>query len=308
MVKKLVHTPAVRQRLRRWRPLYNAVFRRSKDLSRLPEPAAEIRAMGGRGVFMFAFGRCGTTVFADFLASHPQVTTFGEVLNQESYFSYYQALSRGTLRWWSLRPDLMRAEFYRFLARLVRRNPGQHCLFDLKIEGLHMIEGNWRLPGLNFDIFDVLLQTEAPVILVERRDLVARHVSGRIAAHRGKYHSYHGAGAATPQPFAIDIERMEADNTLIRAQLALIKRRFADHPAFAVVAYEDMFEPADDGTTRFAADLGTRMAALLGIADRFDRVPRLQKVTGGNGAVLILNRSAVEDARRRQQTRDPQAG
>lgn len=296
----LLHDPAIRARLRGLRPLYNRVFRRRKDLTRLPAPAEAIAAMDGRGVFLFAFGRCGTTVFAEFLTSHPQVVTFGEVLNEDSYHSYFQDLSRRVLRWWSFRPGLMRAEFYPYLLRLVRGAPDTRCLFDLKLEGLHLIEGNWRLPDQNFEIFDALQDSTAPVILVERRDLVARHVSGQIAARRGAYHSYHGARGAEIAPFAIDLPRLEADIATIRAQTALIRARFAGHPRFAAVAYEEMFEPVPggDGETRFSPALAARMAALLDVpVDGFDTTPRLQKVTGSDDHDLIVNRDAVEALR-----------
>ena len=297
-MSRLLHSPEIRRRLRPLRPAYDAVFRRTKDLSRSPAPAERIAAMAGRGVFLFAFGRCGTTVFADYLASHPRVTSFGEVLNEDSYHSFFQAFSRGALRWWAFRPSLMQAEFYRFAGKLVARAGGDSCLFDLKIEALHLIEGNWRIPGPEFAIFEALQGSDAPVILLERRDLVARHVSGQIARRRGQYHSYHAGREIAP--FAIDIDAMEAMNAAIRAQTAHIRARFADHPRFAALTYEDLFEPDGAGGRRFAADLGPRMAALLGVEDRFDPVPRLSKVTGADTAELITNAAAVEAARARQ--------
>ncbi len=301
-MKSVIHSPAFRQRMRKLRPIYNAVFRRRKDLSRLPTPQEAVRAMEGRGVMLFSFGRCGTTVFSDFLASHPQVVTFGEVLNEDSYYSYFQHLSRRVLRWWTFGPDLMAREFYPFLLRLVRSAPGMRCLFDLKLEGVHLVEGNWRLPVPDYHLFAALKGTDAPVILVIRRDLVARHVSGRIAEARQAYHSYHDARTAKAAPFAIDIERMERENAHIRAQLAHVMAVFADHPAFACVVYEEMFE-TDPGTGEswFAAELATRMGALLGVdPEGFQRRPQLQRMSGGSETSLVTNADAVQAARARQ--------
>jgi len=301
MMRRLLSDQALRARLRAYRPLYDRIFRRQKDLSRLPAPTAALADMEGRGVFMFAFGRCGTTVFGEFLMTHPQVVTYGEVLNQDSYHSFFQDLSRRALRRWPLSPALMRAEFYPFLQRLVRRAGGASCLFDLKIETLHLIEGNYRIPGPRFELFELLRQTAAPVILVERRDLVARHISGRIAARRGAYHSYHAAAGAEIAPFEIDIARMEEMNAAIRAQTALIRRLFADHPRFEVVVFEDMFETdPQTGQSVIAADLAARMARLLGLENRFDRRPKLQRMSRPDQMRLIRNAEAVEAARARQ--------
>lgn len=301
-MKAILHTPAVRQTLRKWRPVYNMIFRRKKDLSRLPAPEESIRQMNRHGVFLFSFGRSGTTVFSDFMASHPEVITLGEVLNEESFYSFYQDFNNRSLWWWSLRPTHMARAFYPYLARLVRKNPGMRCMFDLKIEGLHPIEGNWRLPGPEFQIFAEVLKTDAPILLVERRDLVDRYVSGQVAQARQAFHSYHGAEDKVVEPFAIDIDVMEANNAQVRMTVDYMKKRFADHPRFEVVTYEEMFETdPDSGESVFRAELAERMAALLDVPlDGFDRVPQLKKVGGSRAKSLITNMDEVEAARARQ--------
>lgn len=298
-MRDLLHHPALRARLRALRPQYDRIFRRRKDLARLPEPSQAIAALQGRGIFMLAFGRCGTTVFSEFLTTHPKVISFGEVLNEDSYHSFFQDFSRRVLRWWSFRPSLMRREFYPFLTRLARRHPDKLSLFDMKVEALHLIEGNWRLPDMRFELFDLLADSGAPVILVEREDLVARHVSGQIAQRRGAYHSYHGQGAEIA-PFAVDLEAMAQDIRTIRAQCALIRDRFADHPRFAAVRYEDMFEPVPGrpGETRFSPELAARMAAFLGVENLFDTTPQLSRMSDPSKlARLIENYEEVEAVR-----------
>jgi hypothetical protein len=295
-MKSLMHRTHVRHKLRRFRPLWESLFLRRIDLSGEPTPRERILRMNGRGVFLFSFGRCGTTVFADFLATHPQVTTFGEVLNEESYYSFFRPFSRGLLRRHRVRPSLVEADFYRFAERLVRKAPNHHCLLDMKIESLHLIEGNWRIPGQDFKIFDALLESGAPVILLERRDLVARHVSGQLAQRRRKYHSYHTGTVV--EPFAIDVKKMEADNAIIRTQTELIRSRFVDHPRFETLVYEDLFEPNEAGTaTRFASGLSERMADFLGLTDMFDNTPQLQRISSKEDAALITNVDEVNAAR-----------
>lgn len=295
-MSSLLHAPAVRARLRRLRPYYNVVFRRKRDYDRLPTPVEHLQSMTGRGVFLLCYGRSGSTVFADFLGTHPDVITFGEVLGEESYYSYFQWLSRGVLWIWPLRPTLMAREFYRFCARLVRRHKGKHCLFDLKIESLHMIEGNWRMPGPDFDLFHQLRCAEVPVVLLTRRDLVARYVSGQVAERRGAYHSYQSASGADIAPFAIDLEAVKTQVSQIEATHAVIRKVFEGHDRFVELAYEDMFVPDDAGeTTRFADGLSEKMAICLGVDDKFDTTPRLQKVSGGRGyRDIITNWDEVE--------------
>jgi hypothetical protein len=230
------------------------------------------------------------------------VITLGEVLNEESFYSFYQDFNNRSLWFWSLRPTHMAHAFYDYMARMVKKNPGMRCLFDLKVEGLHLIEGNWRLPGPEFRIFAEVLKTDAPIILVERRDLVDRYVSGQVAEARQAYHSYHGAQDKTVQPFAIDIEAMEANNAQVRMTVAYMKQRFAGHPRFEVVTYEEMFETdAETGNSVFRGALAERMATLLDVpVEGFDRVPQLQKVSGSRTKSLILNMDEVEAARARQ--------
>ncbi len=293
---RLLHNTAIRERLRRLRPYYNAVFRRKRNYDKLPTPVEYLKAMEGRGVFLLCFGRSGSTVFADFLATHPKVITFGEVLGEESYYSYFQWLSRGLLWVWPLRPTMMAREFYRFCAQLVRRKPGMRCLFDIKIESLHLIEGNWRMPGPDFQLFNNLKQAGVPVILLTRKDLVARYVSGQVAERRGAYHSYHGSSQTRVEPFAIDIDAIKAQVAQIEATHHAIRKAFDGHDRFLELAYEDLFAPAAaDGETRFADGLSARVASCLGVDDQFDSVPRLKKVSGGAGyAEMISNWDEVE--------------
>lgn len=296
---RLLHNPNLRDQLRQLRPLYNAVFRRKRDYSKQPSPAEWLKQMQGRGVFLLCYGRSGSTVFADYLAAHPDIITFGEVLGEESYYSYFQWLSRGPLWRWPLRPTMMEQEFYRFCARLVRGKRGLRCLFDIKIESLHLIEGNWRMPGPDFHLFHHLREAGVPVILLTRRDLVKRFVSGQVAERRGAYHSYHGAAANEVPPFEIDIEAIRNQVAQIEDTHAVIRKIFAGEENFVELAYEDLFVTQEGSSdTRFADGLSEKMSALFDVEDKFDSTPRLQKVSGKDGyAKLITNWDAVEEYR-----------
>ena len=297
---RFLNQTALRERLRRFRPVYNVIFRRKRNYDNRPSSVEWLQRMEGRGVVLLCYGRSGSTVFADFLATHPKVMTFGEVLGEESYYSYFQWLSRGLLWFWPLRPTMMAQEFYRFCAQRVRRSGGQHCLFDIKVESLHLIEGNWRMPGPDFEFFHHLHQAGVPVVLLTRGDLVARYVSGQVAERRGAYHSYHSNSEAEVGNFAIDLEKLQNQVEQINATHGVIRKVFSGSDSFLELAYEDMFEPGSDpGTTRFKAAVADQMADLMGVENHFDVTPRLQKVSGKKGyAELISNWDEVEKYRR----------
>ncbi|MEO0771791.1 MAG: hypothetical protein AAFZ04_01285 [Pseudomonadota bacterium] len=291
----LLHAPAIRASLRKLRPVYNAIFRRTRDYTSLPTPEDHLRSMQGRGVFLLCYGRSGSTVFADYLASHPDMITFGEVLGEESYYSYFQWLSRTVLWRWPLRPTMMAQEFYRYCARLVAGKPGMHCLFDIKIESLHMIEGNWRMPGPDFALFEHLKAANVPVILLTRQDLVARYVSGQVAEKRGAYHSYHST-TSDPEPFEIDLSAVTAQLDQIEATYDKIRDVFGGTDAFLELSYENLFvtDPVTH-ETRFTEYLPEQIAERLRITDQFDPTPRLQKLSDEGGYDrLITNWQAVE--------------
>lgn len=291
----LLHKTAIRERLRKIRPLYNRIFRRKRDYTRLPSPVDHLRGMQGRGVFILCYGRSGSTVFADFLATHPNVVTFGEVLGEESFYSYFQWLSRSVLWRWPLRPTLMAQEFYRYCARLVAGKPGMRGVFDLKIESLHLIEGNWRMPSPSFAIFEHLKAANVPVILLTRQDLVARYVSGQVAEKRGAYHSYHRAADET-DPFEIDLTAIRAQVDQIEATYAKIRAVFTGQDHFLEFSYEDLLTPNPvTGEAQFTDSLCQNICTLLDLDDQFDRVPRLQKLSKDGGyKSLITNWRAVE--------------
>ena len=89
-MRKLLYHPAVINRLRPYKPLYNKYFGKGPRKELYVDPVEALSGLGNRGVFLFSFGRCGTTVFCDFLNTHDQVASLGEVLNEEAFHSYFK--------------------------------------------------------------------------------------------------------------------------------------------------------------------------------------------------------------------------
>lgn len=283
-----LHDPKLVARLRPLKPLYHRLTGRRARAGIAPADCLE--ALGGRAVFLLSFGRSGTTVFCEFMRSHPDMRVFGEILNEDAFHNVFGRIG-GAAR----RPSVFRARFYRHLKRLVDRNPHKLCLFDLKFESLHLIEGNWRMPGPDFEILQAIRDSAAPAILIERRDGVARHLSLQMAARSQRFHSYQTGNGAAAEPFDIDIAAMDREIDLIRAQHARVREIFAGAPRFLDIAYEEMLvdDPAT-GKRRFAPEIGTQLAALLGCRDAFDPAPRLDRVSGSGAPAVIRNMAEVE--------------
>ena len=279
MSKGLLHDPATVDRLRRLRAKAGRWLGRRREVPPQDRPEAILRELGERAIFMLSFGRSGTTVFGDFLASHPEILKMGEVLNEQTFRSFFRSR-----RWFlgSGRPSRLARNFYLFLRDRARANPRARLLFDMKFEMLHLADGNYRDPGYDFSFFDAVLQSGCPVILVERRDHVARYLSLETAVQQERFHSYQSGRA--DRGVTIDIARMERVVAATEAQVARVLERFATYPKFLHLAYEDMF--TQDGA-------GVVSDALLGVDNRFDAAPRLERLSGGT-ADPILNRAEVD--------------
>lgn len=290
-MKRLLHHPCVIRHLRPLKPLYRRLAGRPGARALTTGETADLLAgLGGRAVFLFGFGRSGSTVFCDFLASHPRVVSLGEPLNENAFHSLFRALGRG-----GATPSAIQAGFYRHVARSVDRNPGMRCVFDLKLESLHVIEGNWREPGPRFQILDALRGSGCPVILLERRDLALRHLSARIAIRRRRFHSFEqGAGAV--EPFEIDIAALERQARTMREQMAHVREALAGEPRLLHLCYEDLF------TTQggIAPGVVQAVADLLEVeADGFDPAPSLARIGDDDPGRHVRNRAEFETCRRR---------
>ncbi len=300
-MKSLIHNPAVLSVLRPLKPVYKRVFGGAPDFSNMEPPRALIEKMDGRGVFLFSFARSGTTVFCDFLQSHPKVISYGEVLNENAFHSFFKVLNGRTLKSQHICPTLMQYAFFQYLHDLTQGAPGSRSIFDMKIETLHLIDGNWRMPGTSFDLFDFLLGTNAPVILLERKDLVARFLSGQIAQHSQQFHSFQTDAAAEAKPFSVDIEKLDREARVVREQMRVIREKFSGHGRFLDLTYEDLFEKTADGASRFSPRTVSAVADLLGVEDAFDATPKLSKLSRPDYRSLITNYEAIEAYRVREQ-------
>lgn len=289
MSKGILNNPAVIDRLRRLRPMFEAMTGGNRHPAPHFRPESILQSMGNRAVFMLSFGRSGSTVFSDFLGSHPEIIKMGEVLNEDTFRSFFRS-RRYILG--NKRPSRIANAFYAFLLDKVRAYPHNRLLFDLKFECLHLADGNFRNPGFDFAFFDAVLASDCPVILLERRDHVARYLSLELAVHQQRFHSYQPGKQA--EPLTIDIARMERVVDATEAQIAFTRQRFAGYRNFLSLTYEDMFTRDQAGNKCFASELVGQVAGMLGLGDQFDHVPRLEQLSGRWSVDPILNRTDIE--------------
>lgn len=292
-MKRFLHHPKVIEHARPLKPLYNRLFKRQAPEIPALDRSGILKSMNGRGVFLFSFGRSGTTVFRDFISSHPNVVSLGEVLNQDafhSFFHYYNKRFRRT----GYFPSLFESSFYEFMQEQVDSRAPARCIFDLKFETLHLVEGNFRLPDGKFKLFDHLKDSGNPVILLERRDAVARFLSVAVAVQRNRFHSFQTQSGGKLEPFEVDMKAMQRSVNAVRTQLETFRRHFAGYDRFIDITYEDMFVAAGpEEEKQFSPELTEKLAALLQVDARFDTSPKLEKVSNLPLESYVLNHEDV---------------
>ncbi|MEM7668241.1 MAG: hypothetical protein AAF317_03705, partial [Pseudomonadota bacterium] len=96
-----------------------------------------------------------------------------------------------------------------------------------------------------------------------------------------------------------DIAAMDREIATIRAQHARVREIFAGNPRFLEIAYEDMFARTAEGARCFTPELGDRLAALIGVENRFDPAPQLEKMVGESARDYIRNIAEIDAYRAR---------
>ena len=139
------------------------------------------------------------------------------------------------------------------------------------------------------------------MLLLERRDLVARHLSSQLARRSQRHHSFNKIIRDEIAPFEVDIAALEQEIALIRTQYATIRQVFSSHSRFLPLVYEDLLlDIGPDDKFRFSGELIERLAALLRVAPTFDLAPRLKKMSLPGYNHIVLNIDEVRALAARQ--------
>jgi hypothetical protein len=247
--------------------------------------------------FVIARPRSGTTVFKELLASHPLCFTLGEAFNEGNP----HALSRYLVSRAAHEPEVVlpRRSVPCFLdwlgescAVAAREKPGARIVVvDLKSDQAHLIHEEWWHVAAPPRLFSLIKEHGWKVIDLRRRDLLALVVSSMVATATRTYHSFDLA-EGTRQTARIRVEPREL-LSLIRATEAgyrLLSGQFKAYSGHLGLIYEDLFDPSG----RFSGATLARLAAFLGVENRFDPAPRLEKLLTGDIFSYVENADEVK--------------
>lgn len=171
-------------------------YARSAWQSRVLGPATAARRPGA--VAIFHAGRCGSTVLTDQMEQHSAVYSDGE-----TYVRVIEAARAD-----GIHPDETGIDPVRYVAERLRRSGRHWFMYDLKFDhvtrlGMSLAEYVERIAAVGVDHWVVL----------RRRNLLRKLVSGLMAGERGAYHSTDPAAVERLQ-IHIDVDAVWMDGRL----------------------------------------------------------------------------------------------
>jgi hypothetical protein len=269
-------------------------------------PGRRRRSPGAKKIenlcFVIGRPRSGTTVFKGMLQTHPQVWSFGEVLNESNPRSYFHFLRRLQAEDRdSISPSKSISNFMEYLGwcrktALERQPTNRVIVLDFKYDQAHLLcEPWWSLNSLP-RIFSLIRELGCKVIDVHRTDLVRLVISNKVAIETKIYHSNKlEPGTGHQAKIHIDPDRLLHEIGATAKAYDKVVRHFRSYPGYLQICYEDMFEEGE-----FSPSLVRRVASFLGVPDEFDRKPQLSKLLGDDVFSYIDNADEVRERLARQ--------
>jgi hypothetical protein len=252
--------------------------------------------------FVIGRPRSGTTVFKGMLQTHPQIWSFGEVLNENNPRSYFHFLKRlQSEDRDSISPSKSISNFVKYLGwcrkvALERQPTNRVIVVDVKYDQAHLLcEPWWGLNSLP-RIFSLIRELGCKVIDVHRTDLVRLAISNKVAIQTKIYHSNKlepGTGQQTK--IHIDPDRLLHEIGATAKAYEKVGRHFRGYTNYLQISYEEMFEQGE-----FSATLVPRIASFLGVPDEFDRKPQLNKLLADDVLSYVENADEVREHLARQ--------
>jgi len=242
--------------------------------------------------------RSGTTVFEAMLDSHPQIFCMGEILNEQNEETYFNFLKKVAARDPGIvLPSRSIPAFKENLSHcaVYARSVKPTCkvlILNVKYEQTHLVtEAFWQVSELP-RLFRLIYVSQWRVIDIRRKDILALIVSNCVAIETNIYHST-DLQPGQLQRATVRIGRDLLEGELRRTSLAYrrVGQFFSDYSRYRRIPYEDMFEP--DEPHSFRAELLQNISAFLGVENRFDPVPRLQKILNDDVFSYVENASEV---------------
>lgn len=273
-----------------------------------PAPARERRKLHTKNVqpenlcFVIGRPRSGTTVFKAMLQTHPEIWSFGEVLNEQNPRSYFHFLKRLHAKEEdSFSPTKAIDNFVKYLswcrqAATKRQPTNRIVVLDVKYDQAHLLcEPWWSLNSLP-RIFSLMREIGSKVIDIHRSDLVRMVISNRVAIETKIYHSTKlepGEGQAAK--VHIDPDRLTREVAATARAYEKVGRHFRGYSNYLQISYEDMFEQEE-----FSATLTGRIASFLNVQDSFDRKPQLNRLLVDDVFSYVENAEEVRERLARQ--------
>ena len=211
-------------------------------------------------------GRSGSRLLARTLNTHSRITCYDELLNPS--IERYSTFKSGA----------------EYLSRRFSRAKG-----DSLAVGFKMLTLQGRKPPVA-DARDYLHKINARVILLERRNLLKRLVSGMIADRTKIWFLDRSERSASAQRVTIDIRSMFEDFEETRRRCRLNAEEFAGHGQLTVY-YEDVCEDFSGQMNRIFEFLGVRPEELIPQTARQETRPLKEIITNYEEVAEALRQS-----------------
>ena len=242
---------------------------------------------------LVASQRCGTTALTQCLGSHVSLGAYGEVFDNrtqqrpENYFAFLKA-SKQMRRQVTKTGVESRKLFDAYVDHLAKLSGAPQILFGAKYNSLHHFNPVWHGVRDRPFLIDLIKETEARVLHITRKNLLARIVSEKLAVMRGEYHSEEAVEIA-PSSVVFDIgnllERLRRERATIR-----YLRTALSNVQCLELAYEDLFAEGRMNAKTFGS-----IAEWMELGSPDFSEPRLKKITANRKlSEIVGNAEEVE--------------
>ncbi len=163
-------------------------------------------------------------------------------------------------------------------------------VFDIKLEGMHLINKSWQETYWQSQIFDIARHNNMGIVYLYRKNLLERHLSSQKAEVTGSYHSYADGEQKAKAKITLSTEGLLDRFKQITETRDIILKQFHHYPAFLQVFYEELFEqdPATGGQ-RFRKALVDDLYRVMDISTPFETTPKTRKVSTQKLSEQIAN-------------------
>jgi LPS sulfotransferase NodH len=196
--------------------------------------------------FLLATQRSGTNLLRNILASHPQVTCYPEIFNDNpsggiptQYFFDF-LVDRVTRDPKAALPSHRLELLEDYYHMIEEAHPGQMIVLDVKYASLHNSEGAWARPSQPPQLIQIAAKESRPVIHLVRRNSFKKLLSSCRSRQFAKYHAVKGESLPAEKTL-VPIDSLLHQLEQIQTDHACIDRDLKSHPKVATLAYEDLW-------------------------------------------------------------------